>query len=215
MFRFNKYLYPTVECIVKRHAELNGEPVPVGSILECMRGNGYSGVRNIYYGLEAAIQDGYVVVEYSKGGRGKRRLYVPTLLGAVDAGIYRAVSGVLYSGESPSPESVRAFICSMRHPIFWIAVSRLAGSITSGDRGLVTTYSVLVKALIGSEVVGMPKARLAVVTNNILNEVYSIATGVLEIENHPRFSGVGVLRGALGALAIRFTVYNAEQCHQE
>jgi len=54
---------------------------------------GYSGVRNIYYGLEASIQDGYVVVEYSKDGRGKRRLYVPTLLGAVDAGIYRAVSG--------------------------------------------------------------------------------------------------------------------------
>jgi len=143
VFRFNKYLYPTVECVIKRHAELGGEPVPVGSILECMRGEGYSGVRNIYYGLEASIQDGYVVVEYSKDGRGKRRLYVPTLLGAVDAGIYRAVAEALYSGESPSPESVRAFICSMRHPIFWIAVGRLAGSIASGDRGSVphTRYS--------------------------------------------------------------------------
>jgi len=215
VFRFNRYLYPTVECIIKRHAELDGEPVPVSSILECMRGNGYSGIRNIYYGLEASIQNGYITVEYSKDGRGERRLYVPTLLGAVDAGIYKAVAEALYSGDSPSPESVRAFLCSMRHPIFWIAVSRLAGSIALGDRGLVTTYSVLVKALIGSEVVGMPKARLAVIINKVLNEVYDIATGVLEIENHPRFSGVGVLRRALGALTIRFTAYNAEQCHQE
>jgi hypothetical protein len=211
VFRFNKYLYPTVECIVKMHAELGGEPVPVSSILECMRGEGYSGIRNIYYGLEASIQDGYVVVEYSKDGRGKRRLYVPTLLGAVDAGIYRAFSEALYS-EPPSPETVRAFLCSMRYPIFWIAVGRLAGSIASGDRGSVTTYSILVKALTGVEVTGMPKARLAVVTNNILNEVYSITTSVLKIENHPRFNGV--LKRALGALTIRFTAYNAEQCHQ-
>jgi len=214
VFRFNRYLYPTVECIVKRHAELNGEPVPISSILECMRGEGYSGVRNIYYGLEASIQDGYVVVEYSKDGRGKRRLYVPTLLGAVDAGIYRAVAEALYSGESPSPDSFRAFLCSIKHPIFWIAVGRLAGSIASGDRGSVITYSILVKALTGVEIVGMPKARLAVVTNNILNEVSDIATRVLKIENHPMFNGVGVFKRALGALAIRFTAYNAEQCHQ-
>ena len=70
------------------------------------------------------------------------------------------------------------------------------------------------KALIGSRVVGMPKARLAVVTNNILNEVYSIAASLLGVGKYPMFNGVGVLRRALGALAIRFTVYNAEQCHQ-
>jgi len=214
VFRFNRYLYPTVECIVKMHAELGGGPVPVSSILECMRGEGYSGIRNIYYGLEASIQDGYVIVEYSKNGRGKRRLYVPTLLGAVDAGIYRAVVEALYSGESPSPEVVRAFLCSMKHPIFWIAVSRLAGSIASGDRGLVITYSILVKALTGVEVLGMPKARLAVVINNILNEVSDIATRVLGVEKYPMFNGVGGLRRALGALAIRFTGYNAGQCHQ-
>jgi len=214
VFRFNKYLYPTVGCIVKMHAELGGEPVPVSSILECMRGEGYSGVRNIYYGLETAIQDGYVTVEYSKNGRGKRRLYVPTLLGAVDAGIYKAVVEALYSGEPPSLESVRAFLCSIKHPIFWVAVSRLAGGIASGDRGLVITYSILVKALTGVEIVGMPRGRLAVVANNILNEVYNITTSLLRLESHPVFNGVGVFKRALGALAIRFTAYNAEQCHQ-
>ena len=220
MFRFNKYLYPTVECIVKMHAELGGEPVPVSSILECMRGGGYSGIRNIYYGLEAAVQDGYVVVEYSKNGRGKRRLYVPTLLGAVDAGIYRAVVEALYNGDSPSPDSFRAFLCSIKHPIFWIAVSRLAGGIASGDRGLVITYSILVKALIGSKVVSMPRGRLALVVGNILNEVYSITTCLLGFgntcfEGGVMTNGVGVLRRAIGSLALMFTSYYSWQCpHQ-
>ena len=70
------------------------------------------------------------------------------------------------------------------------------------------------KTLTGVEVMGMPKARLAVVVNNILNEVYSIAASLLRVGKYPMLNGVGVLRRALGALAIRFTVYNAEQCHQ-
>jgi hypothetical protein len=90
-----------------------------------MEEKGYRGIRNIYSGLEAAVQDGYVTVEYSKNGRGKRRLYVPTLLGTVDAGIYKAVAEALYGEGVPSLETVKAIICSMRGVIFWVAVRGL------------------------------------------------------------------------------------------
>jgi len=125
VFRYNKYLYPAVECVVDYYYRLGGRPVPVSEVIDCMEEKGYRGIRNIYSGLEAAIQDGYVTVEYSKNGRGKRRLYVPTLLGAVDAGIYKAVAEALYGEGVPSLETVKAIICSMRGVIFWVAVRGL------------------------------------------------------------------------------------------
>jgi len=125
VFRYNKYLYPAVECVVDYYYRLGGRPVPVSEVIDCMEEKGYRGIRNIYSGLEAAIQDGYVTVEYSKNGRGKRRLYVPTLLGAVDTGIYKAVAEALYGEGVPSLETVKAIICSMRGVIFWVAVRGL------------------------------------------------------------------------------------------
>lgn len=125
VFRYNKYLYPAVECVVDYYYRLGGRPVPVSEVIDCMEEKGYRGIRNIYSGLEAAIQDGYVTVEYSKNGRGKRRLYVPTLLGAVDTGIYKAVVEALYGEGVPSLETVKAIICSMRGVIFWVAVRGL------------------------------------------------------------------------------------------
>ncbi len=194
--RFNKYLFPTVECVIIHHGRLRGEPVPVYDLISCMREQGYKGMRNIYAGLNAAIQDGYVTNVNS--GDERRPLYAPTLLGAVDTGIYMAVVNILYRGVTPSPESARIFISTMRSVVFWTAVRRFfykvavatvlrrLGVIIARNAppdlefylrvadeydyhtGDAIDYSIIIKALTGGEVKGLPKYRLA----NIIIDTY-------------------------------------------
>jgi len=195
--RFNKYLFPTVECVIIHHGRLRGEPVPVYDLISCMREQGYRGMRNIYAGLNAAIQDGYITNVNS--GDERRPLYVPTPLGAVDAGIYMAVVNVLYRGVTPSHESARVFISTMRSVVFWTAVRRFfynvavatvlrrLGEIIARNArnvplefylrvadehdyhtGEAIDYSIIIKTLTGGEVKGLPKYRLA----NIIIDTY-------------------------------------------
>jgi len=79
-YRFNRYLFPFVDCTITLYAE-SGEPVPISDIADCMRDyHGITGVRNVYEGRDAALEDGYIRVVPVGGRRG----YVPTPLGVID-----------------------------------------------------------------------------------------------------------------------------------
>jgi len=205
--RFNKYLYPTVMCVIFRHGRLLGKPVPVYDLVNCMREWGYRGMRNIYAGLNAAVQDGYII---NVNSGNERPLYVPTLLGAVDAGIYMAVVNTLYGGATPSPETARIFISTMRGVVFWAAVRefffsvavstvlrRLGAIIARNARnvplefylrvadehdfhsGNAIDYSMIIKALTEGEVKGLPKDLLANLIVDTYHNTYYIVYKIL------------------------------------
>jgi len=204
--RFNKYLYPTVECVIFRHGELLGKPVPVYDLVNCMRKWGYRGMRNIYAGLNAAVQDGYII---NVNSGNERPLYVPTLLGAVDAGIYRAVVNTLYGGATPSPETARIFISTMRGVVFWAAVREFFFSVAASTvlkrlgaiiarttppdlefylrldseydyrSGSAIDYSMIIKALTEGEVKGLPKDLLANLIVDTYHNTYYIVYEIL------------------------------------
>ncbi|MFP3240497.1 MAG: hypothetical protein RXQ94_05115 [Caldivirga sp.] len=205
--RFNKYLYPTVMCVIFRHGWLRGKPVPVYDLVNCMREWGYRGMRNIYAGLNAAVQDGYII---NVNSGNERPLYVPTLLGAVDAGIYMAVVNTLYGGAIPSPETARIFISTMRGVVFWAAVRefffsvavstmlrRLGAIIARNARnvplefylrvadeydfhaGFAIDYSMIIKALTEGEVKGLPKDLLANLIVDTYHNTYYIVYKIL------------------------------------
>jgi len=123
-FRFNKYMFPFIDCVIRIYAD-SGGPIPISSIIECMKEHhGIRGVRNIYEGRDAAVDNGYIIEVHVKGNRGytsKRYYYVPTLIGTIDAGIYQAL---LNSGIESSPETVHTFLRLMRFIVYWDAVSR-------------------------------------------------------------------------------------------
>jgi hypothetical protein len=96
-YRFNKYVFPFVDSVVWLYYR-SKRPVPISDIVDWMKyRHGISGVRNVYEGRDAALEDGYV--EEVRVGKWVR--YVPTVDGAVDAGIYiglqnsRRGSGIL------------------------------------------------------------------------------------------------------------------------
>jgi len=79
-YRFNRYLFPFVDCTITLYAE-SGEPVPISDIADCMRDyHGITGVRNVYEGRDAALENGYIRAVPVGGRRG----YVPTPLGIID-----------------------------------------------------------------------------------------------------------------------------------
>jgi len=79
-YRFNRYLFPFVDCTITLYAE-SGEPVPISDIADCMRDyHGITGVRNVYEGRDAALENGYIRAVPVGGRRG----YVPTPLGVID-----------------------------------------------------------------------------------------------------------------------------------
>jgi hypothetical protein len=83
-YRFNRYLFPFVDSVVRLYYRLK-KPVPISDIADWLRDEyGISGVRNVYEGRDAALEDGYV----AEVRVGKWVRYVPTADGAVDAGIY-------------------------------------------------------------------------------------------------------------------------------
>jgi hypothetical protein len=97
-YRFNRYLFPFVECAITLYTE-SGGPVPISDIADCMRDNhGITGVRNVYEGRDAALENGYVIDLHI----GRRKGYEPTMEGVVNAGLYFGLLSVLEKNELPN-----------------------------------------------------------------------------------------------------------------
>ena len=117
-YRFNKYLFPFVDCTITLYAEL-GEPVPISDIADCMRDNhGITGVRNVYEGRDAALEDGYIRAVPVGGRRG----YVPTAEGIVHTAIYLALRDIV--GDVP-PHALPFLIECVRTSLITILIPRL------------------------------------------------------------------------------------------
>jgi hypothetical protein len=115
-YRFNKYLFPFVDCAITLYAE-SGEPVPISDIADCMREKyGIKGVRNVYEGRDAALDNGYVR-DTPVGGRTR---YVPTMEGVVNAGIYMGLQ--VRFGNLLNNVSMNTLFCLMRFMRFMTAV---------------------------------------------------------------------------------------------
>jgi len=115
-FRFNKYMFPFIDCVIRIYAD-SGGPIPIKSIIECMKErHGIRGVRNIYEGRDAAVDNGYITEVHVTP---KRYYYVPTLIGTIDTGIYQALAKTLSSSVKSSPETMYTFIRFMRFMVFW------------------------------------------------------------------------------------------------
>jgi hypothetical protein len=97
-YRFNKYLFPFVDCTITLYA-ISGEPVPISDIADCMREKyGIKGVRNVYEGRDAALENGYVIDVHI----GRRKGYEPTMEGVVNADLYFGLLSVLEKNELPN-----------------------------------------------------------------------------------------------------------------
>jgi len=117
-YRFNRYLFPFVDCTITLYAE-SGEPVPISDIADCMREKyGIKGVRNIYEGKDAALDNGYVKTK-SVGGRTR---YVPVGEGVVHTAIYLALGDVI---NSVPPHALPFLIECARASLVTVLVPRL------------------------------------------------------------------------------------------
>jgi len=115
-YKFNKYLFPFVDCAITLYAE-SGEPVPISDIADCMRDvHGIKGVRNVYEGRDAALNNGYVIGT-PVGGRTR---YAPTMEGVVNVAIYMGLRDRF--GDFPSNVSMDTLFCLMRFMRFMIAL---------------------------------------------------------------------------------------------
>jgi hypothetical protein len=117
-YRFNRYLFPFVDCTIILYAE-SGEPVPISDIADCMRDvHGIKGVRNVYEGRDAALDNGYVKTK-SVGGRTR---YVPVGEGVVHTAIYLALGDVI---NSVPPHALPFLIECVRSSLITILIPRL------------------------------------------------------------------------------------------
>jgi Mor family transcriptional regulator len=117
-YRFNRYLFPFVDCTITLYAE-SGEPVPISDIADCMREKyGIKGVRNIYEGRDAALDNSYVKTK-SVGGRTR---YVPVGEGVVHTAIYLALGDVI---NSVPPHALPFLIECVRSTLITILIPRL------------------------------------------------------------------------------------------
>jgi len=128
-YRFNKYLVPFVDCTITLYAEL-GEPVPISDIADCMRDyHGITGVRNVYEGRDAALNNGYVETE-SVGGRTR---YVPVGEGVVHTAIYLALGDVV---NSVPPHALPFLIECIRTSLVTILIPKIIQSIPDYIRAI-------------------------------------------------------------------------------
>jgi hypothetical protein len=90
-YRFNTYLFPTVDCVITVYAE-NGRPARYVELLKCLEEvHGIHGKRSLDSGLDAGIKDGYIEAVPMGGRRG----YIPTPEGVVHTAIYIALRDVI------------------------------------------------------------------------------------------------------------------------
>jgi hypothetical protein len=128
-YRFNKYLVPFVDCTITLYAEL-GEPVPISDIADCMRDyHGITGVRNVYEGRDAALNNGYVETE-SVGGRTR---YVPVGEGVVHTAIYLTLGDVV---NSVPPHALPFLIECLRTSLVTILIPKIIQSIPDYIRAI-------------------------------------------------------------------------------
>jgi hypothetical protein len=90
-YRFNTYLFPTVDCVVEVYAK-NGRPARYVELLRCLEEeHGIRGKRSLDSGLDAGVEDGYIEAVPVGGRRG----YIPTAEGVVHTAIYIALRDVM------------------------------------------------------------------------------------------------------------------------
>ena len=104
-YRFNTYLFPTVDCTIKNYVEKR-RPVKYVELLKCLEGvHGIRGKRSLDSGLDAGVEDGYIRAVPVGGRRG----YVPTPLGVVDDALFfNVVMDYEAYGASALPELLTA-----------------------------------------------------------------------------------------------------------
>jgi hypothetical protein len=128
-YRFNRYLFPFVDCTITLYAE-SGEPVSISDIADCMRDyHGIKGVRNVYEGRDAALEDGYV----EEVRVGKRVRYVPVGEGVVHTAIYLALRDT--AGDVPS-HALPYLIECLRTSLVTILIPKIIQSIPDYIRAI-------------------------------------------------------------------------------
>jgi len=104
-YRFNTYLFPTVDCTIKNYVEKR-RPVRYVELLGCLEEvHGVRGKRSLDSGLDAGVEDGYIRAVPV----GSRRGYVPTPLGVIDDALFfNVVMDYEAYGASALPELLTA-----------------------------------------------------------------------------------------------------------
>jgi hypothetical protein len=117
-YRFNTYLFPTVDCVIEVYAK-NGRPARYVELLGCLEEeHGIRGKRSLDSGLDAGVEDGYIRVVPVGGRRG----YVSTAEGIVHTAIYLALRDIV--GDVP-PHALPFLIECVRSSLITILIPRL------------------------------------------------------------------------------------------
>jgi hypothetical protein len=117
-YRFNTYLFPTVDCVIEVYAK-NGRPAKYVELLRCLEEeHAIRGKRSLDSGLDAGIKDGYIETVPV----GRRTRYVPTAEGVVHTAIYLALRDAI--GDVP-PHALPFLIECARASLVTVLVPRL------------------------------------------------------------------------------------------
>jgi hypothetical protein len=192
-------MYFAVDCLILAFNGSKGGPVRLTDVAECMRDQYHmSGVELARRGLHSAECLGYARAIPSKRSRyGSRMLFMPTLEGAVDTGIYIGLGVELKeAGESkPLGEKVKEVLAGDEVSILALPIETVVYIIrfvrpilygeflrriySSGSREERYLSAIIVKALAGIEVRGLRYGDYVNAETMVSKVTYNYARGLV------------------------------------
>ncbi len=121
-YRFNTYLFPTVDCVITVYTK-NGRPARYVELLGCLEEeHGIRGKRSLDSGLDAGVEDGYIRVVPVGGRRG----YVPTPLGVIDNALVNHHLDVIMSLTKYGREALPELLTALRNYMLIDLIQRVS-----------------------------------------------------------------------------------------
>jgi len=132
-YRFNTYLFPTVDCVIEVYAK-NGRPAKYVELLRCLEEeHGIRGKRSLDGGLDAGIKNDYIKA-VPMGGRSG---YEPTTNGVVDTALYLALKEKLNDAiDNLSPDLLAHLLECLRISLVTILIPKIIQSIPDYIRAI-------------------------------------------------------------------------------